>query len=179
MGTLVTSMLKKRITDTDGGTRAMVSKTESMQNPEEAGDMTLFHVSPILALRKRRMLRHFLLPEIGQLDLRILAHPFDFFRLVWEILSARRFIELTGYIVSGFWDFCFYREMANMEEDSPYTLRVFEREDHYLLYRVPQMLANYLLQVIIQRKEGIKSPPVVESAGSIAPLACQKGFSGR
>ena len=87
MVTIVTSILKRRI-ETDGRIRLTPIGTMNAENTEnaenatntenrkkntentkknaknrnKAGDMTLFHVSHILALRKRRLLRHFLLP---------------------------------------------------------------------------------------------------------------------
>lgn len=101
-----------------------------------------------MAIKKRRLLRHFLLPEIQEVDFGILSHPWSFIHLIWEILSARRHIDLAGYIFTGRWDFCFYRESSQVD-DTPYTVQVFEEENHYLLYRVPQALASYLLQIIL------------------------------
>ena len=101
MGTLVTSLLKKRIVDDDGGaTTAIEEIFEDGYNTRTMEDITLFHISPVMTIKKRRLLYHFFLPDAGKVDLRFLRHPFAFFHLVREILSARRYIDLAGYIIT-------------------------------------------------------------------------------
>jgi len=151
MGTLVTSLLKKRITESDNGTQAMVASLPKNQSEHE-DDIILFHISPIVSIKKRWILRNFPLPNVADIALEFLSHPLVFLHLIWEILSARRFIDLAGYVLTGKWDFCFYSEWMNIES-LPYTLRVFEEEWHFLLYRVPEALANYLLYLVLWKVE--------------------------
>lgn len=68
----------------------------------------LIHISPVLFLRKRKIILNLPLSIRKELDTKLLAHPSSFIRVVWEILRHRdrtNVNDSTMFIGNG--DFCF------------------------------------------------------------------------
>lgn len=121
-----------------------ILKQELNLKEKDNKKISLFHISPILRIRKRNLLRHLFIKWINEsdIDIWILVKPKDFFLLLLDIFKNKKYIDLSWYMLSWMKDFCYYS--WNKIEN----LKIIRTSDHYLMQRNPVIIRKYLMRMI-------------------------------